>query len=73
MCIMVRPAINEMPDRVLLIAAAQRSARADPVNPGIFTRNGVQYYQGIVETGDMYIGIYSEKSAGNLFVPFRPA
>lgn len=72
MCIMVRPDINEMPDRALLIAAARRSARVDPINPGIFSRNGVLYYQGVVDNGDMYVGLYGNARDGDVFVPFSP-
>ena len=69
MKMLVNPCINDMPDRAMIAAAAQRSARTDPLSPGVFTRNNMQFFQAIIETGEMYVGVYGDRSGGELFVP----
>ena len=69
MRILVMESINALPDRVLLVQEARRRALTEP-GPGIFTRNGVEYFHLMTPVGTLLIGIYHGK--GENIVPFEP-
>lgn len=70
MRIMVRPRINKLPDRVLLVQEARKRALAEP-GMSIFVRNGVEYFHATSGDGELYIGGYMDRCKS--FEPFNPA
>ena len=69
MRVMVMESINARSDRALVVQEAPRRALTEP-GPGIFTRNGVEYFHLMTPVGTLLIGIYHGK--GENIVPFEP-